>query len=256
MISLKPIAEAIRILKPGFFQTLKLLLYYIGACMVLRQFAKLANAKVDAERIGWLVILAVSADRLVDKYRARLGMSFGDKEISVTIEFEDILVMLKSEVRTFLYLFLRSYFILDLSTPAKLKLDEVFRAQRLSERQFHYCNEKELYEIAILKGGITGEFHMLAFKPCDYEELYAAFVVGAFMQLFDDWIDVHQDRREKVRTLFTEGYWTEYDLEKEYRIYRMIITFHGLENYARMLDWIWHRRYFFKFMKRLIDLVG
>jgi len=245
MIALKPIVEAIRVLKLGFFQTLKLLLYYIGACTVLKQFAKLAKARIDAEKIGWLVILAVSADKLVDKYRVRLGMNSGE------IAAENI----KSEARPLLDFFLRSYFILDLSIPAKLKLDEVFMAQRLSERQFHYCTKEELYAISTLKGGKTGEFHMLAFKDCDNRELHAAHIVGAFMQLFDDWIDIHQDRRERVRTLFTD-YWSEHELEKEYRVRRTILTHYGFENYARMLDWIWHRRYFFKFMKRLIDLLG
>jgi len=105
--------------------------------------------------------------------------------------------------------------ILRLNNDAHDKLIEVLKAQEVSMRQQSgkYINEYELLNISIDKGGKSAELMILAFKPdVSSNELYASYLLGAFVQLYDDWADYYQDIDEGVQTVYTNNYWTYDDL--------------------------------------------
>ena len=226
--------ETLKVMKLTFFKSIKLAIYYFAACSVIEKFAELSGAKVTGKKIGWIVVLAIVADRLVDYYKLKLTL---DKAMNSKIRIPELI------------LFKRAVKELNLSENAMKKLDEIMKVQIETLKQFEDISLNELYELTVKKGGLTGVFHILAFKgDADARELENAFVVGAFMQLFDDWLDVEQDRKEGVKTLFTEGVLTFDNLKELAKMYTMMLD----ENYAKMIRWVMSRAKLFKLGKKIL----
>jgi hypothetical protein len=105
--------------------------------------------------------------------------------------------------------------ILKLNDAAYNKLIEVLKSQEISmvQQSRNNINEYELLKISMDKGGKSAELMILAFNSCvPSNELHAAYLLGAFVQLYDDWADYYQDIDEGVQTVYTNNYWKYGDL--------------------------------------------
>ena len=207
-----PLREALS--RKALPSKLRTIFLYFGMSYVLLRFSKFLGIQ-DSEKIGWLVLLALSADGMLDNphpsWRTLYDLSLSH---------------------------------LSLSERAKEILREIWRAQ---------IEDDGSVESALRKGGLTAQFHLIVLKQqVSKEEMDAAMKVGGFLQLFDDALDVIQDRREGVCTPFTSS---SMNVRKLRKMKNSLIS-QLPPSYARIVKWMWSRRFLFKFLKTLLDLLS
>jgi len=92
-------------------------------------------------------------------------------------------------------------------------IDNVVYWQKQSLKQKEEISKEEIWEIIKNKGGYTGLVLLYVFEDKPTKVLKkAAYHCGVMVQLIDDWMDVDEDKKEGVKTLFTEGYLNTKDL--------------------------------------------
>lgn len=230
MIKIKPLLNFFSSLNLGLVEKMKTTVYYIGAYNVLKNIAKFLGYN-DGQTIGKMVILAMVADKITDEYGAVIKMV--DNKIIVDGNCPGSLTELLIEL------------VSSLNLDKEL-IEKVLIAQELSKLQKQINTELFLFIISSYKGCVTAQLHARVFGNNDMDD---ACVAGAFIQLFDDWLDVNQDKKEGINTLFTTGLWSYNNLKDFYEFCISVLN----DKYKRIVKYIWKRRYIFKIIKRMID---
>jgi hypothetical protein len=77
---------------------------------------------------------------------------------------------------------------------------------------------RELLAITLHKGGLTFSIAMRTIVPeLDERTARSIFATGALFQLIDDWQDIREDLRDGVRTVFTEEYRANGNIDRSVR---------------------------------------